>query len=125
MSGEDKALAFFGDNSNSLEVFETLKLYIGEFCPQARISVQDSLLAFRTNAGFAYVTKASDSSTLFDLAVTSRRRVKNMKESMTEQQIPETHSYIYHIPICSQSDIDTDVKNLIRQSYEYSKFNYA
>lgn len=124
MSGEDKALAFFGDSSQSLEAFEILKQYIGEFCPQANISVQDSLLAFRTNASFAYVSKTNADGALFDLAVTSRKK-DALQKPIKAQPIPGTRSYIYHIPIRSQQDIDSEVKSLIRQSYEYSKFNFA
>ena len=54
MSGEDKAMGFFGSNLDSLKAFERLKLYINDICPNAVISIQGSLLAFRTAAGFAY-----------------------------------------------------------------------
>lgn len=125
MSGEDKALAFFGDSSVSLSVFETLKRYIGEFCPQARIMIQDSLLAFRTNAGFAYVSKTAEEGTLFDLALTSRKKINSDKISKTVQPIPGTPSYIYHIAIRDENDLDSEVRGWIRQSYEYSKLSLA
>ena len=69
MSGEDKAVGFFGDHIDSLKAFECLKLYINDFCPDAVISVQGSLLAFRTAAGFAYISLPSDDgSVLFNVS---------------------------------------------------------
>ncbi len=127
MSGEDKAMGFFGSNLDSLKAFERLKLYINDICPNAVISVQGSLLAFRTAAGFAYVSLPSNGSdpVLFNLAVTNRKKISSDRIDKVVQTAPGSHSYVYHIGIKSIDDIDGEIKSLIRQSYEYSKLNYA
>jgi len=127
MSGEDKAMAFFGTNADSLKAFDYLKLYINDICPDARISVQGSLLVFRTAAGFAYVSLPSndDKSILFNLAITNRKKLSSSRIEKTVSPLPGSHSYVYHIVIRSINDIDPEVKCWIRQSYEYSKLNYA
>ena len=127
MSGEDKAMGFFGSNLDSLRAFERLKLYINDICPNAVISVQGSLLAFRTAAGFAYVSLPSSGSdpVLFNLAVTNRKKLASDRIDKVVQTAPGSHSYVYHIRIKSIDDIDGEIKSLIRQSYEYSKLNYA
>ena len=43
----------------------------------------------------------------------------------TVQPVPGSHSFVYHIGIRSAEDIDSEIKGWIRQSYEYSKLNYA
>ena len=126
MSGEDKAVGFFGEHQDSLKAFECLKLYISDFCPDAVISIQGSLLSFRTAAGFAYVSLPSkDGSVLFNLAITNRKRIVSDRIEKTVPPVPGTHSFVYHIGIRSAEDIDSEVKGWIRQSYEYSKLNYA
>jgi len=126
MSGEDKAVGFFGNHKDSLMAFESLKLYINEFCPDAVISIQGSLLSFRTSAGFAYVSLPSkDGSVLFNLAITNRKKIVSNRIKKTVPPVPGTKSFVYHIGIRSASDIDSEVKGWIRQSYEYSKLNYA
>ena len=127
MSGEDKAMGFFGSNLDSLKAFERLKLYINDICPNAVISVQGSLLAFRTAAGFAFVSLPSQagSPVLFNLAVTNRKKISSDRIDKVVQTAPGAHSYVYHIGIRSVDDIDNEIKSLIRQSYEYSKLNYA
>lgn len=126
MSGEDKAVGFFGNHEDSLKAFESLKLYINDFCPDAVISVQGSLLAFRTSAGFAYVSLPSkDGSVLFNLAITNRKRIVSSRIEKTIPPVPGTKSFVYHIGIRSADDIDSEIKCWIRQSYEYSKLNYA
>ena len=125
MSGEDKAQAFFNDNPVSLEVFENLKSYIGEFCPEAKIAVQDSVIAFRTSVGFAYVALPSETSkpSLFTLTFTNKKKIANDRIEKIMQPLPNG-SYVYHVPIKSSNDIDSELKSWIRQSYEYSKLNY-
>ena len=127
MSGEDKAVGFFGSNKESLDAFNDLKHYISDFCPDAVISVQGTVLAFRTAAGFAYVslTASSDHSVLFNLAITNRKKITSSRIDKVVNPVPGTHSYVYHIGIRSTSDIDSEIKTWIRQSYEYSKLNYA
>ena len=126
MSGEDKAVGFFGDHIDSLKAFECLKLYINDFCPDAVISVQGSLLAFRTAAGFAYISlPADDGSVLFNRALTNRKKLTSSRIEKTVQPVPGSHSFVYHIGIRSAEDIDSEIKGWIRQSYEYSKLNYA
>ena len=127
MSGEDKAVGFFGSNKESLDAFNNLKHYINDFCPDAVISVQGSVLAFRTSAGFAYVSlpPSTDHSVLFNLALTNRKKISSTRIEKVVNPAPGTHSYVYHIGIKSTSDIDTEIKNWIRQSYEYSKLSYA
>ena len=127
MSGEDKAMGFFGSNLDSLKAFERLKLYINDICPNAVISIQGSLLAFRTAAGFAYVSLPAPGGepVLFNLAVTNRKKLASDKIDRIVQTAPGSRSYVYHISIKSIDDIDSEVKSLIRQSYEYSKLNYA
>ncbi len=127
MSGEDKAAAFFQSSPTSLPAFESLKLYIKDFCPDARISVQGSLLVFRTSAGFAYVTLPPDGdhSVLFNLAITNRKKLSSDRIDRVVQPAPGTRSYVYHIGIHSADEIDSEIKSWIRQSYEYSKLNYA
>ena len=126
MSGEDKAVGFFGDHIDSLKAFESLKLYINDFCPDAVISVQGSLLAFRTAAGFAYISLPSDdNSVLFNLALTNRKKLTSDRIEKIVQPVPGSHSFVYHIGIRSAEDIDSEIKGWIRQSYEYSKLNYA
>ena len=126
MSGEDKAIGFFGSHEDSLKAFESLKLYINDFCPDAVISIQGSLLSFRTAAGFAYVSRPpKDGSVLFNLAITNRKKIVSDRIEKTVPPVPGTRSYVYHIGIRSVSDIDSEVKLWIRQSYEYSKLNYA
>ncbi len=127
MSGEDKATAFFGTHQDSLKAFEYLKLYINDICPDARISVQGSLLVFRTAAGFAYVSlpTSEEESVLFNLAITNRKKISSSRIEKTVNPVPGSRSYVYHIGIRSVEDIDPEVKGWIRQSYEYSKLNYA
>ena len=127
MSGEDKAMAFFGSNIDSLKVFETLKLYISNFCPDARIIINDSLLSFKSAAGFAYLTLPAedDKSILFNLAITTRKKLTSGRFSKMVQPIPGSRSFVYHIGIRSMSDIDSELKGWVRQSYEYSKLNLA
>ena len=127
MSGEDKAMGFFGSNLDSLKAFERLKLYINDICPNAVISVQGSLLAFRTAAGFAYVSLPTPGGepVLFNLAVTNRKKLASDRIERVVQTAPGSRSYVYHIGIRSVDDIDGEIKSLIRQSYEYSKLNYA
>ncbi len=127
MSGEDKAMGFFGSNLDSLKAFEQLKLYINDICPNAVISIQGSLLAFRTAAGFAYVSLPSKDgdAVLFNLAVTNRKKIASDRFDKVVQTAPGSRSYVYHIGIKSVDDIDSEIKSLIRQSYEYSKLNYA
>lgn len=128
MSGEDKAMGFFGSNLDSLKAFERLKLYINDICPNAVISVQGSLLAFRTAAGFAYVSLPAPGNgepVLFNLAVTNRKKIASDRIERVVQTAPGSRSYVYHIGIRSVDDIDGEIKSLIRQSYEYSKLNYA
>ena len=127
MSGEDKANGFFGSHEDSLHAFNCLKHYINDFCPDAVISVQGSLLAFRTAAGFAYISlpSSSDSPVLFNLAITNRKKITSDRIERVVNPAPGTHSYVYHIGIRSESDIDSEIKSWIRQSYEYSKLNYA
>ena len=126
MSGEDKAVGFFGSNKESLDAFNDLKHYINDFCPDAVISVQGSLLAFRTAAGFAYISlPADDGSVLFNLALTNRKKLTSSRIEKTVQPVPGSHSFVYHIGIRSAEDIDSEIKGWIRQSYEYSKLNYA
>lgn len=127
MSGEDKAMGFFGSNRDSLKAFEQLKQYINDICPNAVISVQGSLLAFRTSAGFAYVSLPvqGGSPVLFNLAVTNRKKISSERIEKVVQTAPGSKSYVYHIGIRSIDDIDNEIKSLIRQSYEYSKLNYA
>ena len=127
MSGEDKAVGFFGSNKESLDAFNDLKHYINDFCPDAVISVQGTVLAFRTAAGFAYVSlpASSDHSVLFNLAITNRKKITSSRIDKVVNPVPGTHSYVYHIGIRSTSDIDSEIKTWIRQSYEYSKLNSA
>jgi hypothetical protein len=127
MSGEDKAVGFFGDHIDSLKAFESLKIYINDFCPDAVISIQGSLLSFRTGAGFAYVSLPADDSqkVLFNLAITNRKKIVSDRIEKTVPPVPGTRSFVYHIGIRSASDIDSEIKGWIRQSYEYSKLNYA
>lgn len=127
MSGEDKAMGFFGSNLDSLRAFEQLKKYINDICPNAVISVQGSLLAFRTSAGFAYVSLPAKggSPVLFNLAVTNRKKINSERIEKVVQTAPGSNSYVYHIGIRSIDDIDGEIKALIRQSYEYSKLHYA
>lgn len=121
MSGEDKAVAFFGSNEDSLSAFRNLVDYINTFCPDARIIVQDSLLAFRTSSCFAYVSHADDR--LFNLSITTRKKLSSQRIDV--QPIPGTGSYICNIGINSEADIDPELKNWVRQSYEYSKLSFA
>lgn len=127
MSGEDKAVGFFGFNKESLDAFNDLKHYINDFCPDAVISVQGSVLAFRTAAGFAYVSlpPTADHSVLFNLAITNRKKITSPRIERVVNPVPGTRSYVYHIGIRSTNDIDSEIKTWIRQSYEYSKLNYA
>lgn len=127
MSGEDKAVGFFGSNKESLDAFNDLKHYINDFCPDAVISVQGSVLAFRTAAGFAYVSlpPTADHSVLFNLAITNRKKITSPRIERVFNPVPGTRSYVYHIGIRSTNDIDSEIKTWIRQSYEYSKLNYA
>ncbi|MBO6000994.1 MAG: hypothetical protein J6P81_04310 [Spirochaetales bacterium] len=127
MSGEDKAKGFFGSNLDSLKAFERLKLYINDICPDAVISVQGSLLAFRTAAGFAYISLPAngESPVLFNLAVTNRKKIQSTRIDKVIQTAPGSRSYVYHISIRSIDDIDNEIKSLVRQSYEYSKLSYA
>ena len=127
MSGEEKALAFFESNPTSLPAFESLKLYIDNMCPEAKISIQGSLLVFRTSAGFAYVSLPveKDGSILFNLALTNRKKLESSRIDKVVKPAPGSRSYVYHIGIHSADDIDSEVKAWIRQSYEYSKLNYA
>ena len=127
MSGEDKAVGFFGSNKESLDAFNDLKHYINDFCPDAVISVQGSVLAFRTSAGFAYVSlpPATDHTVLFNLAITNRKKIVSDRIEKTVAPVPGTRSFVYHIGIRSASDIDSEIKGWIRQSYEYSKLNYS
>ena len=127
MSGEDKAVGFFGNHIDSLKAFERLKIYIDDFCPDAVISIKGSLLSFRTRAGFAYVSIPTDDSgnVLFNLALTNRKKITSSRIDKTVPPVPGTQSFVYHIGIRSASDIDSEVKGWIRQSYEYSKINYA
>ena len=127
MSGEDKAKGFFGSNLDSLKAFERLKLYINDICPDAVISIQGSLLAFRTAAGFAYISLPAngESPVLFNLAVTNRKKIQSTRIDKVVQTAPGSHSYVYHISIRSIDDIDNEIKSLVRQSYEYSKLSYA
>ncbi len=127
MSGEDKAVGFFGSNKESLDAFNNLKHYINDFCPDAVISVQGSVLAFRTAAGFAYVSlpPTADHSVLFNLAITNRKKITSPRIERVVNPVPGTRSYVYHIGIRSTNDIDSEIKTWIRQSYEYSKLNYA
>lgn len=126
MSGEDKATKFFGTNVDSLKAFESLKIYINGICPDVKISVQDSLLAFRTAAGFAYVSLPGKNteSVLFNLVLTNRKKLASGRIDKVIQPIPGTHSYMYHIGIKSAEDIDSEIKSWIRQSYEYSKLRF-
>lgn len=125
MSGEDKAQAFFESKPTSLEAFESLKLYINDFCPEARIAIQDSLIAFKTSAGFAYISLPSDGdqSVLFTLAVTNRKKISSTRIDKVVQPI-DNSPYVYHISIRSVEDIDSELKSWVRQSYEYSRLNY-
>jgi len=127
MSGEDRAVVFFGSDSRSLEAFNLLKNFLDEVCPDVRISIQDSLLAFKTNAGFAYVSLPSgkESSMLFNLAITTRKKLSSSRIYKAVQPIPGIPSYVYHIGIRSVLDIDSELKAWIRQSYEYSKLRFA
>jgi len=127
MSGEDKAKGFFAGKADSLKAFESLKLYINDICPDAVISVQGSLLAFRTSAGFAYISLPpdKDDNVLFVLAVTNRKRLASDRINKVVQPAPGAHSYVYQIGIRSVEDIDSELKSWIRQSYEYSKLQYA
>lgn len=127
MSGEDKARTFFGSNAMSYEAFEELKSYIGEFCPEAKIVVQDSVISFRTAVGFAYVSLPSAGSShpcLFTLAFTSRKHLSN--NPRIEKVVRPVHdgSYVYHVQIHSCTDIDAELKSWVRQSYEYSRLSY-
>ncbi len=126
MSGEDKATGFFGTHLDSLKAFESLKVYIDDMCPNARIAVQDSLLVFKTDAGFAYISLPSSVSddSLFNLALTSRRKISNSRIEKTVDPVPGRNSYVYHIAIKSADDIDSEIKGWVRQSYEYSKIKY-
>lgn len=127
MVGEDKAASFLGSNLNTIQAFDCLKQYINDICPDAVISIQGSLLAFRTAAGFAYISlpQNAESSVLFTLAVTNRKKLASAKIDKVIETAPGLHSYVYHISIKSTSDIDAEVKSLIRQSYEYSKLHIA
>ena len=62
---------------------------------------------------------------LFNLAITNRKKISSARIEKVVNPAPGTHSYIYHIGIKSTSDIDSEIKTWIRQSYEYSKLNYA
>ncbi len=124
MSGEDKAQAFFENNPVSYAAFEDLKSYIGEFCPEAKIAVQDSVISFRTTVGFAYVSLPSScQSSFFTLAFTNKKRLTNPRIDKTLRPVPDG-SYVYHVQIQSSSDIDAELKSWIRQSYEYSRLSY-
>ncbi len=126
MSGEDKAQAFFENNSKAYEAFENLKTYISEFCPEAKIAVQDSVISFRTSIGFAYISLPSEEtspSPLFTVAFTNRKRISNPRIEKTIRPVPNG-SYVYHVSIYSNSNIDAELKSWIRQSYEYSKLSY-
>lgn len=126
MSGEDKAQAFFGNNRMSYEAFEDLKSYIEEFCPDAKIAIQDSVIAFRTSVGFTYVSLPptdSPSSSLFTLAFTNRKRLSNPRIEKAIRPVPDG-SYVYHVQVQSSSDIDAELKSWVRQSYEYSRLSY-
>lgn len=124
MSGEDKAQAFFENNPVSYAAFEDLKSYIGEFCPEAKIAVQDSVISFRTTVGFAYVSLPSScQSSFFTLAFTNKKRLTNPRIDKTLRPVPDG-SYVYHVQIQSISDIDAELKSWIRQSYEYSRLSY-
>lgn len=126
MSGEDKAQAFFGNNRMSYEAFEDLKSYIEEFCPDAKIAVQDSVIAFRTSVGFTYVSLPptdSQSSSLFTLAFTNRKCLSNPRIEKAIRPVPDG-SYVYHVQVQSSSDIDAELKSWVRQSYEYSRLSY-
>ena len=92
MSGEDKAVGFFGNHIDSLKAFERLKIYIDDFCPDAVISIQGSLLSFRTRAGFAYVSIPTDDSgnVLFNLALTNRKKITSSRIDKTVPPVPGT-----------------------------------
>ena len=115
MSGEDKAVGFFGSNKESLDAFNDLKHYINDFCPDAVISVQGSVLAFRTAAGFAYVSlpPSADHSVLFNLAITNRKKITSPRIERVVNPVPGTRSYVYHIGIRSTNDIDSEIKGII------------
>ena len=126
MSGEDKAQAFFENNPVSYKAFESLKSYIGEFCPDAKIAVQDSVISFRTSMGFAYIslpTQNTSVPSLFTLAFTNKKKISNPRIEKTLRPVPNG-SYVYHVSIQSCSDIDSELKSWVRQSYEYSKLSY-
>lgn len=127
MSGEDRAAMFFGSNISGMEAFNKLKSFLDEVCPDVRICLQDSLLAFKSIAGFAYVSLPSqnDSSMLFNLAFTTRKKITSSRISKAVQPIPGTPAYVYHIGIKSEQDIDNEIKAWVRQSYEYSKLRFA
>ena len=123
MSGEDRARQFFRDRPQGLRAFETLRDCIGSFCPDATISVQDSLISFRTSAGFAYVSLPGDGSgVLFNLAVVSRRPVDSHRVSRVVRT--DGGTCMCHIAVRSEEDIDHELKGWIRQSYEYSRLPY-
>lgn len=127
MSGEDKALTFFGPKSKAIEAFNILKNYLDDICSDVHISIQGSLLAFKSNAGFVYVSLPSetDSHLLFNLAITTRKKLSSSRILRMVQPIPGTPSYVYHIGIRSLFDIDSELKSWVRQSYEYSKLHFA
>ena len=66
-----------------------------------------------------------DNSVLFNLAITNRKKLSSDRIDKIVQPAPGTKSYVYHILIHSADDIDSEIKSWIRQSYEYSKLNYA
>lgn len=127
MSGEDRARAFFGSDQSSIEAFNKLLCLIDEVCPDVRVCQQDSLLTFKSSSGFAYVSLPSknDSSMLFNLAITTRRKISSSRICRTVQPIPGMASYVYHINIKSPLDIDNELRTWVRQSYEFSKLGYA
>ncbi len=126
MSGEDKAQAFFDSNPKAYEAFENLKTYISEFCPDAKIAVQDSVISFRTAIGFAYISLLSEETSaapLFTVAFINKKRISNPRIEKTLRPVPNG-SYVYHVCVYSKTNIDAELKSWIRQSYEYSKLSY-
>lgn len=127
MSGEDRAVAFFGSDQTCIDAFNKLKSFLDEVCSDIHITIQDSLLAFKSSAGFAYVSLPAEgeSSCLFNLAFTTRKKITSARILRAVQPIPGTPAYVYHIGIRSVMDIDTELKAWVRQSYEYSKLRFT
>ncbi|MCF0238654.1 MAG: hypothetical protein HUK24_08650 [Sphaerochaetaceae bacterium] len=126
MSGDDKALAFLGNNLDSKEAFEILTAYISTSCPDARINVQNSLIMFKTNNAFAFVSlpENKNENMLFNLALTIKKPIESQRIDKVIRPT-EKSAFVVHIPIRDKEDIDQELMSWIRQSYEYSRRSFS